>query len=108
MKTIATALVLLNLFSPVYAEDLAKPPTVPNVLVEQRTENERYPQQVTVRRDGNKIVEEYRIKGVLTMVKVIPKSGAPYFLYNDGEWHAPPGQNGLENPSTAFWRIISW
>lgn len=35
---------------------------------------------VTIRQDGDKRIEEYRVNGFLYAVKVTPKKGPPYFL----------------------------
>jgi Protein of unknown function (DUF2782) len=40
--------------------------------------------QVTVIRKETETVEEFRVKGRLTMVKVTPKVGKPYYLVADG------------------------
>jgi len=40
--------------------------------------------QVTIVRRPTETIEEYRVKGRLTMIKVIPKTGRPYYLVADG------------------------
>src|ERR1700675_614456 len=40
--------------------------------------------QVTIVRRPTETIEEYRVNGRLTMIKVIPKSGRPYYLVADG------------------------
>jgi hypothetical protein len=40
--------------------------------------------QVTIVRRSTETIEEYRVNGRLTMVKVIPKTGRPYYLVADG------------------------
>jgi hypothetical protein len=45
--------------------------------------------QVTIRKDGENTVSEYRIKGKLYMMKVTPAHGKPYILMDhrgDGKW----------------------
>jgi|SRR5215469_1850590 len=44
---------------------------------------ELQPQVTTVERENEKI-EEYRVKGRLTMVKVTPRHGRPYYLVPEG------------------------
>src|ERR1700746_4029693 len=39
--------------------------------------------QVTIVRRPTETIEEYRVNGRLTMVKVIPKAGRPYYLVAD-------------------------
>ena len=40
--------------------------------------------QVTIVRRQTETIEEYRVNGRLTMVKVIPKTGRPYYLVANG------------------------
>ena len=40
--------------------------------------------QVTIVRRPTETIEEYRVKGRLTMIKVTPKTGRPYYLVADG------------------------
>ncbi|MGH8800159.1 MAG: DUF2782 domain-containing protein [Casimicrobiaceae bacterium] len=40
--------------------------------------------QVTIVRRHTETIEEYRVNGRLTMVKVIPKTGRSYYLVADG------------------------
>ncbi len=40
--------------------------------------------QVTIVRRENETIEEYRINGRLTMVKVTPRHGRPYYLVANG------------------------
>ena len=40
--------------------------------------------QVTIVRRPTETIEEYRVNGRLTMIKVIPKTGRPYYLVADG------------------------
>jgi hypothetical protein len=40
--------------------------------------------QVTIVRRPTETIEEYRVNGRLTMIKVMPKTGRPYYLVADG------------------------
>ena len=40
--------------------------------------------QITIIRRQTETIEEYRLNGRLTMVKVTPKTGRPYYLVADG------------------------
>ncbi len=40
--------------------------------------------QVTIQRRENETIEEYRVNGRLTMVKVTPRHGRPYYLVANG------------------------
>ena len=35
---------------------------------------------VTIRQEGDRTIEEYRVNGFLYAIKVTPKNGKPYFL----------------------------
>lgn len=63
---------------------------------------------VTIRQEGDKTVEEYRVNGLLYAVKVIPKVGKPYFLVrvqgNDGNF-VRSDQPDMLIPA---WEIFKW
>src|SRR5215831_17546890 len=60
------------------------PEPEPRVLPpEAAADPELQPQVTTVERENEKI-EEYRVKGRLTMVKVTPRHGRPYYLVPEG------------------------
>jgi hypothetical protein len=40
--------------------------------------------QITIIRRATETIEEYRVGGRLTMIKVTPKTGRPYYLVADG------------------------
>ena len=40
--------------------------------------------QVTIIHRENETIEEFRVKGQLTMIKVTPRHGRPYYLVADG------------------------
>lgn len=39
--------------------------------------------EITIRKEGKKTIEEYRINGELYMMKVTPKRGKPYYLHRE-------------------------
>lgn len=39
--------------------------------------------QVTITKEAEQTIEEYRANGVLYMIKVTPKHGVPYYLVDD-------------------------
>jgi hypothetical protein len=62
---------------------------------------------VTIRQEGERTVEEYRVNGFLYAVKIIPKTGKPYFLVRaDGD------SNFIhtDKPDMLIpaWQIFSW
>ena len=65
---------------------------------------------VTIRREDGQVVEEYRINGALTMVKVTPKKGPVYYLMDttgDGDletrWYENEG--GIK---PVYYKIFEW
>ncbi|MCQ2030579.1 DUF2782 domain-containing protein [Stutzerimonas zhaodongensis] len=62
---------------------------------------------VTIRQEGERTVEEYRVNGFLYAVKVIPKTGKPYFLVRaDGDSNFIRA----DKPDMLIpaWEIFSW
>jgi hypothetical protein len=60
-------------------EPLPEPPPPPASPPQVAADPELEPQVTIVRRE-NETIEEYRVKGRLTMVKVTPQHGRPYYL----------------------------
>ncbi|UUD62472.1 DUF2782 domain-containing protein [Pseudomonas seleniipraecipitans] len=63
---------------------------------------------VTIRQDGDRTVEEYRVNGFLYAIKVTPKGGKPYFLVradgSDGSFVRSDSPDML----IPAWEIFSW
>ncbi|MHC5347254.1 DUF2782 domain-containing protein [Pseudomonas sp. A46] len=62
---------------------------------------------VTIRQEGDKTIQEYRVNGFLYAIKVVPKNGKPYFLVRaDGESNFVRS----DNPDMLIpaWEIFSW
>lgn len=63
---------------------------------------------VTIRQDGDRTVEEYRVNGFLYAIKVTPKNGKPYFLVradgSDGNFVRSDDPDML----IPAWEIFSW
>ncbi|MBF0676843.1 MULTISPECIES: DUF2782 domain-containing protein [unclassified Pseudomonas] len=63
---------------------------------------------VTIRQQGDRTIEEYRVNGFLYAIKITPKNGKPYFLVradgDDGNF-VRADQPDLLIPS---WKIFSW
>lgn len=65
---------------------------------------------VTIRREAGQIVEEYRLNGALTMIRVTPKRGLVYYLIDttgDGDletkWYETEG--GIK---PVYYKIFEW
>ncbi|HBX56775.1 DUF2782 domain-containing protein [Pseudomonas sp. UBA2684] len=63
---------------------------------------------VTIRQDGDRTIQEYRVNGFLYAIKVIPKGGKPYFLVradgSDGNFVRSDDPDML----IPAWEIFSW
>ncbi|MGE6662635.1 DUF2782 domain-containing protein [Pseudomonas sp. NPDC077408] len=62
---------------------------------------------VTIRQEGDRTVEEYRVNGFLYAVKITPKVGKPYFLVRaDGDSNFIRA----DRPDMLIpaWKIFSW
>jgi hypothetical protein len=63
---------------------------------------------VTIRQEGDRTVQEYRVNGFLYAIKIIPKTGKPYFLVradgSDGNFVRSDSPDMLI-PS---WEIFKW
>jgi hypothetical protein len=94
-------------------EPLPEPPVVPEGVDGQDTAPaakapEKPPRdaQVTVVQRGDTTVEEYRVKGRLTMAKVTPKHGIPYYIhYRDGDDPLTSREQRSQELRVPMWRI---
>lgn len=66
---------------------------------------------VTVRQNGNERVEEYRKKGVLYFVRVVPEAGPPRY-YVDRPSNIPPDLSQISGPSgvvqPVYYKLFDW
>ncbi|PKF71001.1 DUF2782 domain-containing protein [Pseudomonas fluvialis] len=63
--------------------------------------------EVTIRQEGDKTIQEYRVNGFLYAIKVTPKGGKPYFLVRaDGEAHWM--RSDKPDMLIPQWEIFSW
>lgn len=106
MKKLIFALLLI----PVVVQAEAPPPPMPaKAVLTKRVVGDKYPQQVTVRRQHGQTIEEYRIKGQLTMVKITPsKNSPPYYIYYNEEWSGSSARHDLDAEKTHYWKLFTW
>jgi hypothetical protein len=65
--------------------------------------------QVTVIHKDTETIEEFRVKGRLTMVKVTPKIGKPYYLVADGVDGALVRRDSLDTGlKVPMWLLFSF
>jgi hypothetical protein len=82
---VVLALPVLAQTRPPNLEPIPEPPPPPPGMLDDAT----LEPQVTIRRQGEDRVEEFRINGRLYMIKVTPPHGTPYYLVD------PKGDGGF-------------
>lgn len=98
------AALLLAASLPATAQDAPQPP-------EPSAQTEAVPEpEITIRPSADGMIEEYRIKGRLYMVKISPKNAPPYYLIdNDGDGQLETRHNGpLDAPLIPQWILLRW
>ena len=64
---------------------------------------------ITIRESGNETIYEYRVRGVLYMVKIQPQFGPPYFLIDsDGNGTLDQRDTSPKNISIPQWVLFTW
>lgn len=102
--------VLLFVSLAAVAQDAPPPPDLQPVPGGVPDLEETLEPEVTIRRRGEDVIEEYRIGGRLYMVKITPQLGPPYYLVDgDGDGNLETRFDDLDTrlmiPS---WIIFSW
>ncbi|MGK0673800.1 MAG: DUF2782 domain-containing protein [Halothiobacillaceae bacterium] len=100
----STAL-LLAAALPAAASDALPPPLEPSAQTEAVPEPE-----ITIRTSNEGVIEEYRIKGRLYMIKISPKDAPPYYLIDsDGDGELETRHNGpMEARLIPQWILFRW
>lgn len=106
MRILTTTALLLALSSPVLADKPATPPEETGAKAIEEAEKEP---QVTIVQKGADTVEEYRLNGLLYMIKITPKKGPPYYLIDsDGDGNLETRRNDLMPGSVPVWVLFRW
>lgn len=63
---------------------------------------------VTIRQDGDRFIQEYRVNGFLYAVKITPKHGKPYFLVRADGTSAQFIRSDQPDMLIPEWVIFSW
>ena len=108
MRQLTAPLALLLLLAPpLHAQESAElPPELPPELIPPEAQSAP---SVTIRRDGENRIEEYRFHGQVYMVKITPSHGVPYYLIDsDGDGELETRRNDLANPPVVQWKLFSW
>jgi hypothetical protein len=113
------ALVSLSVMSvqPLLAqEDLERPPPIPpegsgDVPIPPKIQQEQIEPTVTIREEEDRRIEEYRLDGLVYMIKVTPEGGIPYYyMDNDGDGRLELDINqSTPNPvQPVYWKVGEW
>ena len=90
------------------ADELApiiEPPELPGSI----ESGEQIEPQVTIIRQEDKIIEEYRINNNLYMVKITPVVGMTYYLIDhDGDGKLDVRKNELDDVIVPQWVLLTW
>jgi len=108
---ILIALIALTVAAGAFAQSTARPrppgttpleePPPPPAIMEQDPALEP---QVTIRKEDERTVAEYRIRGKLYMIKVTPAHGVPYVLID----HKGDGQFARQDNLDSGLRVPQW
>lgn len=87
-------------------EAVPKPPPLPEPV----QSGEVLEPEITIIQKEEVTVEEYRINGILYMVKVTPSVGLPYYLIDqDGDGVMETQMDGIyADPVVPQWVLFSW
>jgi hypothetical protein len=65
--------------------------------------------EVTIKQDEKGTTYEYRVNGQLTLIRVVPKVGAPYyFVDSDGDGELDVRREGPVNDAVNQWILFRW
>jgi hypothetical protein len=87
------------------------PPTIREPLPPKvQDPDEQIQPQVVIRREDDRIVEEYSSGGEVYMIRVTPLEGGPsyYLIDNDGDGTLESREDGAEPVQPAYWKIAEW
>ena len=104
------SIILLATTLPLVAESPAVEPLPPPALPQTGPAGEDMEPEVKIIKKDKATIEEYRVNGVLYMVKIIPGIGPPYYLIDgDGDGYLESRYNDLEpGIMVPQWMIYRW
>lgn len=83
---------------------LEAPTLAPTPVVGEMVEPE-----ITIREEGDRVIYEYRVRGVLYMARVQPQAGPPYYLLDtDGDGVLDVSDASPRNLAVPQWLLFSW
>ncbi len=86
-------------------ESVPEPPELPDPL----QSGENIEPVITIKRDGDAVIEEYSVNGSVYMVKVTPAVGPSYYLIdNNGDGEFSVRRHELDNVTVPQWILFRW
>jgi hypothetical protein len=77
--------------------------------VESPVTGEAVEPEITIREEGQRIITEYRVNGLLYMVRIQPQFGPPYYLVDtNGDGVIDPRDSSPLNNNIPQWILYSW
>lgn len=66
--------------------------------------------EVIIRKEGKRIVEEYRLDGRIYMIRIVPPVGPPYYLVDvDGDGNLEVRRSDLDRGLRVHqWKLLEW
>ncbi|BCU07023.1 hypothetical protein Atep_17000 [Allochromatium tepidum] len=107
-------LILASCLTTVHAQDEADGPDAGGFLqapevVPSPVTGEAVEPDITIRESGGEIIYEYRVRGVLYMVRIQPQFGPPYYLYDlNGDGLIDAQERAARNISVPQWVLFEW
>ena len=97
--------VALLMTANVFAADVAKPPVLPEPMMD----GESIEPEVNIIQKDDRKIEEYRANGVLYMIKVQPTVGpAYYYIDSDGDGSLETKRHELSGHIVPNWVLFRW
>jgi len=108
MKKMLTALSMVLATASVLAQEPAPVPEPPE-LPPQVESGEALEPEVTIIESDKGTIQQYSVNGRVYMVKIIPKSGPPYYLLDsDGDGEMDVRQDHPSKIAVPQWVLFSW
>ena len=86
--------------------DPAAPPPIPPKITGEQVEP-----SVVIRKDEDKLVEEYSLNGKVYMVRITHETGPPYYYLDedgDGQLELQAGDEALNPVRPVYWKLKEW
>ncbi|MGQ9830322.1 MAG: DUF2782 domain-containing protein [Thermochromatium sp.] len=114
LKRRLAVLILVSCLTTVHAQDPAEGPDAggslpaPEIAPSPVT-GEAVAPDITIRESGGEVIYEYRVHGVLYMVRVQPPFGPPYYLYDlNGDGLIDAQERAAHNIAVPQWMLFDW